>query len=131
MFISATDLVLTLETARRQGRLREAMHRTVATPKLLVIDEIGYLPFGRDQANLFFQVVAKRYEKGSLILTSNLTFGSWDQTFAGDAVLTAAMLDRVLHDATIVQITGESYRLKDKRRAGIMARPKTTEAATH
>jgi DNA replication protein DnaC len=129
-FVSATDLVLMLETAQRQGRLREAMYRTVATPKLLVIDEIGYLPFGRDQANLFFQVVAKRYEKGSLILTSNLTFGSWDQTFAGDAVLTAVMLDRALHHATIAQITGESYRLKDKRRAGIMARPKTTEAAT-
>ena len=71
----------------------------------------------------FFQVVARRYEKGSLILTSNLAFGSWDEAFAGDAVLTAAMLDRILHHATVVQITGESYRLKDKRRAGIMARP--------
>jgi DNA replication protein DnaC len=126
----AADLVLTLETAQRQGRLREAMYRTVALPKLLIIDEIGYLPFGRDQANLFFQVVAKRYEKGSLILTSNLTFGSWDQAFAGDAVLTAAMLDRVLHHATVVQITDESYRLKDKRRAGIMARPMSRESAT-
>ena len=58
-----------VETAQRQGRLREAMYRTVAMPKLLIIDEIGYLPFGRDQANLFFQVVAKRYEKGSLILS--------------------------------------------------------------
>jgi hypothetical protein len=106
------------------------LYRTVALPKLLIIDEIGYLPFGREQANLFFQVVAKRYEKGSLILTSNLTFGSWDQAFAGDAVLTAAMLDRVLHHATVVQITGESYRLKDKRRAGIMARPKSRESAT-
>jgi DNA replication protein DnaC len=129
-FISAADLALTLETAQRQGRLREAMYRTVAMPKLLIIDEIGYLPFGRDQANLFFQVVAKRYEKGSLILTSNLTFGSWDQAFAGDAILTAAMLDRVLHHATVVQIAGESYRLKDKRRAGIMARPKAREAAS-
>jgi DNA replication protein DnaC len=90
----------------------------------------GYLPFGREQANLFFQVVAKRYEKGSLILTSNLSFGSWDQAFAGDTILTAAMLDRVLHHAVVVQIAGESYRLKDKRRAGIMARPKATEAAT-
>ena len=80
--------------------------------------------------NLFFQVVAKRYEKGSLILTSDLTFGSWDQAFAGDAILTAAMLDRVLHHAAFVHITGESYRLKDKRRAGIMARPKAREAAS-
>ena len=75
---------------------------------------------GREQANLFFQVVSKRYERGAMILTSNLTFGSWDQAFAGESVLTAAMLDRLLHHATVVQISGESYRLKDKRRAGVM-----------
>src|SRR6185312_13400010 len=75
--------------------------------KLLIIDEIGYLPLGREQANLFFQVVAKRYEKGATILTSNLTFGSWDQAFAGDPVLTAAMLDRLLHHSTVVAIQGE------------------------
>jgi len=122
-FTSAADLAIALETAHRQGRMKEIMHRTVAMPKLLIVDEIGYLPFGREQANLFFQVVARRYEKGSMILTSNLAFGSWDEAFAGDAVLTAAMLDRILHHATVVQIAGESYRLKDKRRAGIMARP--------
>jgi DNA replication protein DnaC len=127
-FLSAADLVIALEAAQRQGRMKEVMHRTVAMPKLLIIDEIGYLPFGREQANLFFQAVAKRYEKGSMILTSNLAFGSWDEAFAGDAVLTAAMLDRVLHHATVVQITGESYRLKDKRRAGIMARPQAMKA---
>jgi DNA replication protein DnaC len=76
-FLSAADLVIALEAAQRQGGMKEVMHRTVAMPKLLIIDEIGYLPFGRKQANLFFQVVAKRYEKGSMILTSNLTFGSW------------------------------------------------------
>ena len=65
-------------------------------------------------------MVSKRYERGAMILTSNLTFGSWDQAFAGEAVLTAAMLDRLLHHATVVQISGESYRLKDKRRAGVM-----------
>ena len=80
---------------------------------------------GREQANLFFLVVTRRYERGSMILTSNLTFGSWDQAFAGEAVLTAAMLDRLLHHATVVQIGGESYRLKDKRRAGVMSKPKT------
>ncbi len=122
-FMTAADLILTLETAVRQGRLKEVLHRAIGNPRLLIIDEIGYLPFGRDQANLFFQVIAKRYEKGSVILTSNLTFGSWDDAFAGDAVLTAAMLDRILHHATVVQISGESYRLKDKRRAGILARP--------
>ena len=122
-FTSAADLIITLEAAHRQGRFKEVMHRIVAAPKLLIIDEIGYLPFGREQASLFFQVVARRYEKGSLILTSNLAFGSWDDAFASDAVLTAAMLDRILHHATVVQIAGESYRLKDKRRAGILARP--------
>lgn len=83
------------------------MHRSIAMPRLLIIDEIGYLPFGRDQANLFFQVIAKRYEKASVVLTSNLTFGSWDEAFAGDAVLTAAMLDRILHHATVVQTSGK------------------------
>jgi DNA replication protein DnaC len=75
------------------------------------------------QANLFFRVIARRYQKGSLILTSNLSFGSWDEAFAGDAVLTSAMLARILHHAAVVQISGESYRLEDKRRADIMARP--------
>jgi DNA replication protein DnaC len=129
-FTSAADLIITLEAAHRQGRLKDVMHRVVGSPKLLIIDEIGYLPLGREQANLFFQVVARRYEKGSLILTSNLAFGSWDEAFASDAVLTAAMLDRILHHATVVQITGESYRLKDKRRAGILARPSTTATAS-
>ena len=77
----------------------------------------------REQASLFFQVVARRYERGSMILTSNLTFGSWDSAFAGDSVLTAAMLDRVLHHSTIVSINGESFRLKDKRKAGLLAAP--------
>jgi hypothetical protein len=126
-FTSSADLALASETAQRQGRMKEAMHRTVAMPTLLIIDEIGYLRFARAQANLFFQVVARRYEKGSMILTSNLAFGSWDEAFAGDAVLTAAMLDRILHHAAIVQIAGESYRLKDKRRAGVMARPTRTK----
>ena len=122
-FTTAADLVMTLETAQRQGRWKEALHRTVSVYKLLIIDEIGYLPLEREQANLFFQVVAKRYEKGATILTSNLTFGSWDQAFAGDPVLTAAMLDRLLHHSTVVSIQGESYRLKDKRRAGLLKTP--------
>jgi DNA replication protein DnaC len=123
-FTTAADLVMLLETAQRQGRLKEVLHRAVNVYRLLVIDEIGYLPMSREQANLFFQVVTRRYERGAMVLTSNLTFGSWDQAFAGETVLTAAMLDRLLHHATVVQISGESYRLKDKRRAGVMAKPK-------
>jgi DNA replication protein DnaC len=126
-FTTAADLVVLLAAAQRQDRWKEALHRLVNVHKLLIIDEIGYLPMDRDQANLFFQVIAKRYERGSVILTSNLTFGSWDQAFAGETVLTAAMLDRLLHHSTVVQITGESWRLKDKRKAGLVAKPKESK----
>ena len=74
----------------------------------------------RDQANLFFQVIVKRYEKGSIILTSNLSFGQWDETFAGNTALTSAMLDRILHHSHVVQIKGDSYRLREKRKAGVI-----------
>ena len=117
-FVTAADLLLQLATARKQERLREYFNRAVVGPRLLVIDEIGYLPFGREEANLFFNVVAKRYERGSIILTSNLPFAQWSSAFAADQTLTAALLDRLLHHAHIVQIGGESYRLKDKRKAG-------------
>jgi DNA replication protein DnaC len=122
-FFSAADLMLMLEAAQRQGRYREVMHRAVNAYRLLVIDEIGYLPMSREQASLFFQLVARRYEHGSTILTSNLTFGSWDAAFAGDAVLTAAMLDRLLHHSIIVNISGDSYRLKDKRKVASCRKP--------
>lgn len=117
-FVTAADLMLQLTAAHRQERLKEYFNRMVLAPRLLVIDEIGYLPFGREEANLFFNVVAKRYERASLILTSNLPFTQWATAFAEDQTLTAAMLDRLLHHAHIVQITGESFRLKDKRKAG-------------
>ena len=117
-FLSAADLMLQLATAKAQERLREYMNRAVLGPKLLVIDELGYLPFGRDEANLFFHVIAKRYERGATIVTSNLPFTQWASTLADDATLTAALLDRLLHHAHIVQISGASYRMKDKRRAG-------------
>ena len=79
----------------------------------------------REQANLFFQVVAQRYERGSMILTSNLTFGSWDSAFAGDGVLTVAMLDRILHHSIIVSINGESFRLRRSARPVYSARPRS------
>lgn len=117
-FITAADLMLQLATAHKQERLKEYFNRAIIGPKVLIIDEIGYLPFGREEATLFFNVVAKRYEKGSIVLTSNLPFGQWASAFADDQTLTAALLDRLLHHAHIVQISGESYRLKDKRKAG-------------
>jgi DNA replication protein DnaC len=119
-FLTAADLMLQLDTAQRQGRLKQVMQRSVGGPSLLIIDEIGYLPMSRDQANLFFQVIANRYEKGSVILTSNLSFGQWDETFAGNTALTAAMLDRILHHSHVIQIKGDSYRLKEKRKAGVV-----------
>ena len=117
-FMTASDLLLTLTTAHAQNNLKTVMHRAIKTYRLLIIDEIGYLPMNREQANLFFQVIAALYEKGSLIVTSNLPFGQWDATFAQDATLTAALLDRLLHHAHIVPIAGESYRLKHQRHAG-------------
>ncbi len=126
-FITAADLMLQLGAAQRQGRLKAYLNRAILAPKLLVIDEIGYLPFGREEANLFFQVVAQRYEKGSMILTSNLPFTQWANAFSDDATLTAAMLDRLLHHAHILTLTGESYRLKDKRKAGAIRQNRKPE----
>ena len=124
-FITAADLMMQLAIAKNQGRLKEYFNRAVIGPRLLVVDEIGYLPFGREEANLFFNVVAKRYERGSMILTSNLPFAQWANAFADDATLAAALLDRLLHHAHVVQISGESFRLKDKRKAG-QVRGRTT-----
>jgi len=125
-FITAADLMLQLSAAHAQGRLKEYFNRAVLGPRLLIVDEIGYLPFGREEASLFFNVVAKRYERGSMVLTSNLPFAQWASTFADDQTLVAAMLDRLLHHAHIVKITGESYRLKDKRKAGVTSRKEVT-----
>ena len=125
-FITGADLMLQLATAKAQSRLKEYMNRAVLGPRLLVIDELGYLPFGREEANLFFQVIAKRYERSATIVTSNLAFAQWASTLADDATLTAALLDRLLHHAHIVQISGESYRMKDKRKAG-QIQAKSTE----
>ena len=91
------------------------------------LSEIGYLPFGREEANLFFNVIPKRYEQGSIIVTSNLPFSQWSTAFADDQTLTAALLNRLLHHAHIVQISGNSYRLKGKKMAGVA--PVNIEAA--
>lgn len=117
-FITAGDLMLQLATAHKQDRLKEYFNRAVIGPRLLIIDEIGYLPFGREEATLFFNLVAKRYERGSIVLTSNLPSSQWASAFADDQTLTVALLGRLLHHAHIVQISGESYRLKNKRKTG-------------
>jgi DNA replication protein DnaC len=107
-FITAADLMIQLAAAKAQGRLKRYFNRAVLGPKLLIVDEVGYLPFGRDEANLLFNVVAKRYERGSMILTSNLPFTQWATAPADDQTLTAPLLDRLLHHAHIVQIAIDS-----------------------
>ena len=97
-------------------------------PRLLIIDEIGYLPMDRTGANVFFQLISRRYEKGPMILTSNQSFGAWGEVF-GDRVLATAILDRVLHHAITINIRGHSYRLKEKLKAGLV-RLEETAATT-
>ncbi|MCL0132361.1 IS21-like element helper ATPase IstB, partial [Klebsiella pneumoniae] len=120
LFMPLDRLIATLMKAKQENRLERQLQQ-LSYARVLILDEIGYLPFSQEEAKLFFQVIAKRYEKSAMILTSNLPFGQWDQTFAGDAALTSAMLDRILHHSHVVQIKGESYRLRQKRKAGVIA----------
>ena len=124
-FVTAADLVLQLEKARREHRFDQYLKRAILGPSLLILDEIGYLPLKKEQADMFFQVVAKRYEQGSVILTSNLSFGDWEETFDGNAALTSAMLDRLLHHAHVIQIRGDSYRLRQARQSGLIGGKKS------
>jgi DNA replication protein DnaC len=119
-FVTAAGLIATLQRAHAENRLEEKLKQLVQ-PKLLIIDEIGYLPIERLGANLFFQLVSRRYERGSILLTSNQSLAGWAQVF-GDQVIATAILDRLLHHSTIINIKGESYRLKEKRKAGLLAR---------
>jgi DNA replication protein DnaC len=120
-FITAHDLVTDLGRAYREGRLDRRM-RIYLAPKVLVIDEMGYLPLDDLGATIFFQLVSARYERGSIILTSNKSYGEWGSIF-GDPIIATAILDRLLHHSTTINIRGESYRLKDRRRAGLLPRP--------
>ena len=92
--------------------------------RVLILDEIGYLPMNREEASLFFRLLNRRYEKASIILTSNKGFADWGEMF-GDNVLATAILDRLLHHSTTLNIKGESYRLKEKRKAGVLAKNAT------
>ena len=114
-FITAADLMLVLNAGLNQGNLDLYLKEPYYSYKLVIIDEFGYLPLKQEQANLLFQVIAKRYEKGSIILTSNLPFGQWHNNLAQDSALTAAILDRLLHHSTILNIKGDSFRLRDKK----------------
>src|SRR6201995_3830681 len=119
-FMTAHDLVTDLGRAYREGRLDRRM-RVYLAPKVLVIDEMGYLPLDEMGATIFFQLVSARYERGSIILTSNKSYGDWGTIF-GDPIIATAILDRLLHHSTTINIRGESYRLKDRRKAGLFPR---------
>ena len=110
-FISCHDLITKLTIAHSENRLKDAL-KTFNKYKLLIIDEIGYLPVDRNGANLFFQLITKRYERSSTIITTNQQFSKWGEIFS-DNMLANAILDRLLHHSYVSNITGESYRIKD------------------
>ena len=123
LFLTLEGLMTRLVRAKHENRLERALQQ-LSYPKVLILDELGYLPLTREEASLFFRLVVRRYERASLIVTSNKGFVDWGEVF-NDQVLATAILDRLLHHATTLNIKGESYRLKEKRRAGILSRPPT------
>ena len=112
LFATATDWVTRLSDAHRAGKLAAELAK-LRRYGLIIIDEVGYLPFEQDAANLFFQLVSSRYEHASLVLTSNLPFSGWGGVF-GDQVVAAAMIDRIVHHADVLTLKGASYRLRNK-----------------
>jgi DNA replication protein DnaC len=116
-FTTATALLSVLAKAESEGTLSEKLTE-FSKPKLSIVDELGYLPFERRAAHLFFQLVNRRYEKGSLLITTNQRVSEWGTVF-GDEVLATAILDRLLHHSHTLMITGESYRLREKRKSGL------------
>ncbi len=123
LFLTLDELLTRLRKASAEQRLDKVLQQ-LTYPKVLILDELGYLPMNRTEASLFFRLVTRRYERASLILTSNKGFADWGEVL-GDSVMATAILDRLLHHATTVNIKGESYRLKEKRKAGLLGKPKT------
>jgi DNA replication protein DnaC len=117
-FTTAMDMVRRLTKAMKENRLTREINNLLR-PKLLVIDEVGYLTLDRAQASLLFQIICQRYQREqSIVLTSNKAFAEWGEVFADDPIMASAALDRLLHRSTVVNMRGESFRLKEKRRAG-------------
>ena len=118
-FASATEWVMRLGKAKQAGRLADELERLGRIP-LLIVDEVGYIPFDPDAASLFFQLVSSRFEQNSLIVSSNQSFSAWAEIF-GDAVAVEAMVDRLIHHSHVHVLKGDSYRLKDKQQEVIAA----------
>lgn len=122
LFITATALLASLSRAQLEGKLADQI-AFYAKPKLLVVDELGYLPLEKQTAHLFFQLVSRRYERGSMLITTNQTITQWGHVF-GDEMIAAAVLDRLLHHSHVLIIQGDSYRLRQKKRAGLLSATK-------
>jgi DNA replication protein DnaC len=124
LFLTLESMLTRLTRARMENRVERQLQQFVY-PRVLIIDEMGYLPMSRDEAGLFFRLLTRRYEKASLIITSNKSFVDWGEIF-NDQVLATAILDRLLHHCTTLNIKGDSFRLKEKRKAGLVgAGPRT------
>lgn len=113
LFATAIDVVNTLSAAQLKGTLKAELRR-YTTPALLVLDEVGYLPIDQHGADLLFQVISARYERGSIVLTTNKAFKQWPTIFNGDSTITSAVLDRLLHHGQVIVLEGSSYRMKDR-----------------
>ncbi len=123
LFTSAVALITGLVKGQAEGKLEERLTR-YAKPKLLIVDEFGYLPFETHAAHLFFALVSRRYERGSMLVTSNRSVSEWG-TVLNDQVVATAILDRLLHHSHVLTIRGDSYRLREKRRSGLLKRSST------
>lgn len=119
MFLSLETLLTRLTKAKWENRLERQL-QLFLYPKVLILDEMGYLPMNREEASLFFRLLCRRYERASIIVTSNKSFVDWGEIF-NDQVLATAILDRLLHHSTTINIKGESYRLREKRKAGMLS----------
>jgi DNA replication protein DnaC len=118
-FTTATRMIASLAEARQAATYSRRL-LSFTRPSLLIVDEVGFLPLDADQGALLFEVVSRRYEHGSIVLTSNKSFAEWAEVFSGDGVIATAILDRLLHHSHVINIRGESYRLREKRRAGTL-----------
>ena len=127
-FVNASALIEDLRAAMMEHRLERRL-RVYLAPKVLIIDEFGVWPYDRVAATALFQLISARYERGSVLLTSNKGFGDWGEVL-GDSVIATAILDRLLHHSHVLNIRGDSYRLREKRRAGLFASPQAAEQAT-
>lgn len=126
LYLNLEQLLIRLQKARAENRLERTLQQ-LNYPKVLILDELGYLPLSQEDAGLFFRLITRRYEKAPVIITSNKSFIDWGEIF-GDQVLATAILDRLLHHATTINIKGESYRLKEKRQAGLLGRTEASES---